>query len=100
MKKPANGFAVRRSNPYHRLNTNWVNYIRTETVCHRITNFAYVWYSVAAKHQHKKSMDAIQSIRTELSGDELKEADKLIPDYVEKYGPKEKVDRNKPVKLQ
>ncbi len=62
--------------------------------------FAYVWYSVGAAHQHNKSMAAADSIESILSEDELKEANKLIADYVEKYGPKEKVDPNKPVQFE
>ncbi|MCG8325855.1 MAG: sel1 repeat family protein [Thiotrichales bacterium] len=62
--------------------------------------FAYVWYSVAAAHQHKKGMNAAAGIKSELSDEEMKEANKLIDDYVEKYGPKEKVDPNKPIKIE
>ena len=61
--------------------------------------FAYIWYSVAAAHQHPKSINAAESMKSRLSENELKEARKLISEYVEKYGPKEKVDPNKPIKL-
>lgn len=62
--------------------------------------FAYVWYSVAAAHQHKKSMNAAEEIKSQLSDEEMKEAGKLIPEYIEKYGPKEKPDPNKPIKIE
>ena len=55
--------------------------------------FAYVWYSIGAAHQHQLSINALDSAEEKLSPDEMKEANKLIADYVEKYGPKE--DENK-----
>ncbi len=61
--------------------------------------FAYVWYSVAASHQHKKGINAAEEIKNQLSDEEKREAGKLIAEYVQKYGPKEKPDPNKPVKL-
>ncbi len=62
--------------------------------------YAYIWFSVAASHQHKLSIDAISKAKTKLSDEELKEAAKLIASHVKKYGPKEDVDPNKPIKLE
>lgn len=56
--------------------------------------FAYVWYSVGAAHQHKKSADAMSSLQSELSEEEMKEANKIIPEYIEKFGPKQQADPN------
>ena len=50
--------------------------------------FAYVWYSVGVTHNHQLSKNAIEKAKARLSENELKEADKLLADYVEKYGPK------------
>ena len=50
--------------------------------------FAYVWYSVSAAHGHKMSVNTIDEAKTKLSEAELTEANKLIAEYVEKYGPK------------
>ncbi len=50
--------------------------------------FAYIWYSVGASHNHQLSRNAIEKARGRLSEDELKEADKLIAEYIEDYGPK------------
>ena len=51
--------------------------------------FAYIWYSVGATHQHKKSMDAIADARSLLSEEELLAAEKVLPDYIKKFGPQE-----------
>ena len=61
--------------------------------------FAYVWFSVGASHQHKLSMSSINKAKEKLSDEELKEADKLIATYIEKYGPKKDVDPNKPIEI-
>ena len=50
--------------------------------------FAYIWYSVGAAHQHKKSMDAVDAAKTKLSPEELSAANQTITGYLEKYGPK------------
>lgn len=51
--------------------------------------YAYIWYSVGAAHKHQLSLNAVDAARDKLSPEELSEADKVISDYVEKYGPKE-----------
>ena len=61
--------------------------------------YAYIWYSVGAAHEHKLSVAAIDKARTKLSEEELKEADKVITSYVKKYGPKEDIDPNQPIKI-
>lgn len=61
--------------------------------------YAYVWFSVGASHEHKLSVNAINKAKTKLSDEELKEADKLIATYVKRYGPKEEVDPNQPIKI-
>ena len=50
---------------------------------------AYVWYSVAVAHNHKKSIAILAEAKARLSNEELIEANKLIGEYFEKYGPKE-----------
>lgn len=55
--------------------------------------FAYVWYSVGAAHKHQLSINALDGTEEKLSPDEMKEANKLIAEYIERYGPKE--DENK-----
>ena len=61
--------------------------------------FAYAWFSVGAEHKHDKSINAISKAMEKLSREELTEANKLAANYIEKYGPKEDVDPNKPVKV-
>ena len=61
--------------------------------------YAYIWYSVGAAHEHKLSVAAIDKARTKLSEEELKEADKVITSYVKKYGHKEDIDPNQPIKI-
>ena len=50
--------------------------------------FAYIWYSVGASHQHKLSVKAIDKARGKLSREERVEAEKLIKRYALKYGPR------------
>lgn len=49
--------------------------------------FAYIWYSVAAAHQHKKSIDAITRVKGRLSEEQLLSAAPLIDKYVNEYVP-------------
>ena len=51
--------------------------------------FAYVWYSVGATHEHEKSINMIEKAKSNLSSEELASANQLIAEYVEKYGPKD-----------
>jgi len=51
--------------------------------------FAYVWYSVGAAHNHKLSVNSLDKAREKLSDSELKAAEKLLGEYVNKYGPSE-----------
>jgi TPR repeat protein len=62
--------------------------------------YAYVWFNVGAAHQHQLSLDAINKAKTKLSKEELDEADKLIASYIRKFGPKEDVDPNEPIKIE
>ncbi|MGH8120227.1 MAG: hypothetical protein ACRESK_06395 [Gammaproteobacteria bacterium] len=50
--------------------------------------FAYIWYSVGAAHQHKLSQNAIDSAKAKLSENELAEAEKMVAEFIGKYGPK------------
>ena len=50
--------------------------------------FAYIWYSIGAAHNHQLSVKAVDKARTKLSDAEFTEAQKLISEYLEKYGPK------------
>ena len=50
--------------------------------------FAYIWYSVGAVHQHKLSQNAIANAKAKLSENELAEADKMVAEFIGKYGPK------------
>lgn len=56
--------------------------------------YAYVWYSVGAAHEHTLSINAIDAARERLSEDELKEAEKLKSEFIEKYGPKQEESGN------
>ena len=58
--------------------------------------FAYVWYSVGAAHEHKLSINAIDKARNKLSDSEMQAANKLLSDYVEKYGPSEEEKKESP----
>lgn len=49
--------------------------------------FAFVWYSIGAAFQHPLSMKAVEKARARLSEDEYTEAEKLIGEYMDKYGP-------------
>lgn len=60
--------------------------------------FAYSWFRVGAIHGHKKSIDAIAGARDKLSEEEMKEAEKLSLEFIEKYGPK-KEDAGKPIEI-
>ena len=61
--------------------------------------FAYAWFSVGAEHKHEKSVTAFSKVMEKLSGEELAEAQKLSATYIEKYGPREEADPNKPIKI-
>ena len=58
--------------------------------------FAYIWYSVGAAHQHKLSQNAVDKARAKLSASELAEAEKMVAEFIGKYGPK-KEDAAQPV---
>lgn len=49
---------------------------------------AYAWYRVAAVLNHQKSIQALPKARENLSKEELKSAEKLSLEYIDKYGPK------------
>lgn len=49
--------------------------------------FAYIWYSVGASHNHQLSMNALDKAKSNLSEEEYNEAQKVIADYIKKYGP-------------
>jgi hypothetical protein len=50
--------------------------------------FAYLWYSTGAAHNHALSKKAVENAKARLSESELKEAQKLLTEFIEKYGPK------------
>jgi len=58
--------------------------------------YAYIWYSVGAAHKHQLSLNAVEEAKTKLSAEEKTEADKVITEYVEKYGPKEEKPKQAP----
>ena len=60
---------------------------------------AYIWFSVGASHHHELSINAIEKAKNKLSEEERSEADKLIQDYVVKYGPKEDIDPTQPIRI-
>lgn len=62
--------------------------------------FAYVWYSVGAAHNHKLSINSLDKAREKLSESELKAAEKLLGEYVEKYGPSEEEGQSPQEKYQ
>ena len=45
------------------------------------------------------SVKAIKKAKEKLSNEELKEADKVIATYIEKYGPQEDIDPTKPIRI-
>jgi TPR repeat protein len=49
---------------------------------------AYAWYRVGAVLNHQKSIAALPKARENLSKEELKSAEKLSLEYIDKYGPK------------
>src|SRR3990172_1085977 len=49
--------------------------------------FAFLWYSTGAAHNHALSKKAVENAKARLSGSELKEAQKLLTEFIEKYGP-------------
>ena len=61
--------------------------------------YAYIWYSVGASHKHELSVSAVKKAKKKLSDDELKEADKVIVTYIQKYGPKKDIDPTKPIQI-
>lgn len=61
--------------------------------------FAYIWYKVGASHKHELSMNSIDKAMNKLSTEELSEADKVVNDYVVKYGPSEDIDPTQPIKI-
>lgn len=56
--------------------------------------YAYIWYSVGAAHQHSKSIKALPAAKALLSEEEFKEADKAIPEFIKRFGPKSEDDNN------
>jgi TPR repeat protein len=54
---------------------------------------AYIWYSVAAVHKHQLSINAVDPARGKLSEEEYKAAEKILTEYVEKYGPKKEEEQ-------
>ena len=60
--------------------------------------FAYSWYRVASIHGHKKSIEAMPGARDKLSEEEMKEAEKLSLEFIQKYGPKEDT-AGKPIEI-
>ncbi len=60
---------------------------------------AYIWYKVGASHKHELSVNAIDKAKNKLSSEELSEADKVVNDYVAKFGPREDIDPTKPIKI-
>lgn len=59
---------------------------------------AYAWYKVAAVHKHQLSIESLSKAKENLSGKELKEAEKLSLEYIDKYSPKKK-QKQKPVEI-
>ena len=60
---------------------------------------AYIWYKVGASHNHELSLNAVDKAMNKLSSEELSEADKVVNDYVVKYGPKEDFDPSQPIQI-
>ena len=58
--------------------------------------FAYIWYSVGAAHNHQLSKNAVSGAKEKLSEEEITAADKVINEYIEKYGPKEEEPQQVP----
>ena len=62
--------------------------------------FAYSWFRVGAVHGHKKSISALPEAREKLTEEEMKEAEKLSLEFIQKYGPKkEDKESGKPMEI-
>lgn len=57
---------------------------------------AYIWYRVGASHNHAMSVDALSNAKEKLSETEYEEAEKVIDDYIEKYGPAPEEEQQNP----
>jgi TPR repeat protein len=60
---------------------------------------AYIWFSVGASHKHELSTNAISKAENKLSAEEKREADKIISDYVKRFGPQENFDPSQPIRI-
>jgi len=60
---------------------------------------AYAWFRVGAMHNHRLSINSLEEARSGLSETELKEAEKLSLEYIQKYGPGEGDEPGKPKTL-
>lgn len=60
---------------------------------------AYIWFKVGASHKHELSINSIKKAQNKLSDEEMNEADKLITEYVTKFGPSEDIDPTQPIKI-
>lgn len=57
---------------------------------------AYAWFRVGAVHNHQLSIKSLEEARNNLSDEEMKAAEKLSLEYIEKYGPRKEEDPGKP----
>lgn len=58
--------------------------------------YAYAWYRVGATRNHQKSINSIAEVKTQLTDEELNEAEKLSLDLIQQYGPKEDEEAGTP----
>lgn len=49
--------------------------------------YAYAWYRVGAEHKHGRSISALEKAKSNLSAEELEEAEKLARELIKKFGP-------------
>ena len=57
---------------------------------------AYIWYRVGASHDHALSVNAVSNAREKLSDSEYDAAEKVISEYIEKYGPAPEKEQKDP----
>jgi len=50
---------------------------------------AYIWFKTGAAHNHDASIKGVDQAREKLNEEQLREADQISAEYIEKYGPKE-----------
>ena len=61
--------------------------------------YAYAWFRTSATLQHSKAKEAISEARTKLPNQDMTNAEALAEEFIEKYGPEEKLDLSQPIRI-